>query len=46
MGKNRIKTLLFFVAAIGLILLSVSPVLSGQIIINSDDQFDFARLSR
>ena len=28
--------------AIGLILLSVSPVLSGQII-NGDDQFDFAR---
>jgi len=43
MGKIRIKTLWFFVAAIGLILLSVSPVLSDQIIINSDDQFDFAR---
>ena len=43
MGKIRIKTLLFFVVPIGLILLSVSPALSDQIIINSDDQFDFAR---
>ncbi len=43
MGKIMMKILLFFVAAIGLILLSVSPVLSDQIIINSDDQFDFAR---
>ena len=43
MEKIRIRTLLFFAAAIGLILLNVSPVLSDQIIINSDDQFDFAR---
>ncbi|MEA3438569.1 MAG: tetratricopeptide repeat protein, partial [Thermodesulfobacteriota bacterium] len=42
MRKIRIKTLWFSVAAIGLILLSVSPVLSDQIIINSYDQFDFA----
>lgn len=37
------KTLFFFVAVIGLILLDVSPVLSDQIIINRDDQFDFSR---
>ena len=43
MGKIRIKTLFFFIATICLILLCASPVLSDQIIINSDDQFDFAR---
>jgi hypothetical protein len=43
MGKIIINTLLFFAAVIGLFLLSVSPVLSDHIIINSDDQFDFAR---
>ena len=43
MGKIKIKTLLLFSAVIGLFLLCASPVLSDQIIINSDDQFDFAR---
>jgi len=43
MRKIRTKTLWFSVVAISLLLLSVSPVLSDQIIVNSDDQFDFAR---
>ena len=43
MGKIIINTLLFFAAVTGLFLLSVSPVLSDHIIINSDEQFDFAR---
>jgi outer membrane protein assembly factor BamD (BamD/ComL family) len=37
-----IKFLVFFAVVIGLFLSCASPVLSDQVIINSDDQFDFA----
>ena len=41
MKKSRIKYLFFFIACIGSWLLAC-PVISGQIIINSKDQFEFA----
>lgn len=42
MKKEVNKTLWFFIVATGLFLLSVSPALPEQIIIDSHDQFDFA----
>ena len=41
MKKSRIKYLFFLIAYIGFWLLAC-PVISGQIIINSKDQFEFA----
>lgn len=43
MGKTKIKPVWFFIAAICLFLLRASTAISGQIIIESEDQLDFAR---
>ena len=43
MGKIRIKTLFCMMAGLGILLLCVSSALPGQLIIDSDEQFDFAK---
>jgi tol-pal system protein YbgF len=43
MGKNRIKALFYVMACLGILLLCVSSALPGQLIIDSDEQFDFAQ---
>jgi hypothetical protein len=43
MRKTKTKTLFISIAAIGLFLSNVSPALPEQIIIHSEDQFDFAQ---
>ncbi|MFW9917941.1 MAG: tol-pal system YbgF family protein [Candidatus Thorarchaeota archaeon] len=43
MGKSKIQILWLVLAAMSVPVLAASPVLSNQIIINSEDQFSFAR---
>jgi len=43
MGKIRIKVLSCLIAGLGILLVCVSSALPGQLIIDSDEQFDFAQ---
>jgi hypothetical protein len=43
MKKNLLKHLLLLVVGTGILLSGTSPVLPGQVVIDSNDQFDFAR---
>ena len=43
MGEIRIKVLFCVIAGLGILLVCVSSALPGQLIIDSDEQFDFAQ---